>query len=56
MITIKLKLKEKQNGYDILLKQFNNVIRFAYNRYSDNQGNIKDSDVANIVKSTMNNI
>ena len=56
MITIKLKLKEKQNGYDILLKQFNNVIRFAYNRYSDNKGNIKDSDVANIVKSTMNNI
>lgn len=56
MITIKLKLKEKQTGYQKLMKQFNNVVRFAYNRYCDNQGKIKDSDVAKLVKTTMNNI
>ena len=56
MITIKLRLKEKQTGYQKLLKQFNNVVRFAYNRYSDNQGNIKDSNVVKMVKTTMNHI
>lgn len=55
MITIKLKLKEKQTGYQKLLNQFNNVVRYSYNRYCDNKG-IKDSDVIKLVKTNMNNI
>ena len=55
MITIKLKLKEKQTGYQKLLKQFNNVVRYSYNRYCDNK-RIKDSDIIKLVKTNMNNI
>ena len=54
MITIKLKLKNTF-GEAELIKQFNNVIRFAYNRYAD--GNIKkDSEIVRLIKSTMNHI
>ena len=54
MITIKLKLKDTFDEVE-LIKQFNNVIRFAYNRYVD--GNIKkDSEVVRLVKSTMHHI
>ena len=56
MITIKLKLKEEQKGYQKLLKQFNNIVRYAYNRYCDNNGIIKDSDIIKLVKTNMNNI
>lgn len=56
MITIKLKLKEEQKGYQKLLKQFNNVVRYAYNRYCDNNGIVKDSDIIKLVKTNMNNI
>lgn len=55
MITIKLKLKEKNTKYIELLKQFNNGIRFSYNRYQEDP-KIKDSEVENLIKTKMNNI
>lgn len=55
MITIKLRLKNENNNYAELLKQFSNGVHFAYNRYQDNP-NIKDSEVEFLIKTKMNNI
>ena len=41
---------------DLFQIQFNNVVHYAFNRYFDNSGNIKDSDVEDLVKQNMNNI
>ena len=50
MITIKLKLKDKHEEYDCLLKEFNKSVRLAYNCYRKNSS-IKDSDVEKYLKS-----
>lgn len=54
MITFKFKI---QNSIDIskYIQQYNNVLRFSYNRFQENK-KIKQSEVENIVKTTMNNI
>lgn len=54
MITIKLPV---QNKIDIseYLNQWNSVVRFAYNRFHDDD-TLKQSDVEKLVKSTMNNV
>lgn len=54
MITYKFKIQNKIN-IDDYVRQFNNVIRFAYNRFQDNP-KATLSDVEKIVKSNMNNI
>ena len=38
MITIKLKLKDKHEEYDYLLKEFNKSVHLAYNCYRKNFG------------------
>lgn len=52
MITYKYKI---QNTIDIasVLKQYNSVVRFAYNRF---QEGLSQSQVEKYVKDTMNNI
>jgi len=50
MITIKLKLKDKHEEYDCLLKEFNKSVRLAYNCYRKNFS-IKDSGVEKYLKS-----
>ena len=54
MITIKLPI---QNKIDIsnYFNQWNSVVRFAYNRFHDDD-TLSQSDVEKLVKSTMNNI
>lgn len=57
MITKKLK---HNFTFDVELSlfqvQFNNVIHYAFNRYVDRKGNIKDAEVETLVKTNMNNI
>lgn len=54
MITYKYKI---QNNIDISdhIRQFNNVVRFAYNRFQDNP-KISEKEIYHLIKSTMNNI
>lgn len=54
MITYKFKIKNKIDIIDYV-KQFNNVVRFSYNRFRENP-KAKLSDIENLVKSKMNNI
>lgn len=54
MITYKFKIQNHIN-IDDYIRQFNNVIRFAYNRFQENK-RLSLSDVEKIVKSKMNNI
>lgn len=57
MITKKIKHKFI---FDVELQkfhlQFNNVIRYAFNRFCDSKGKLKNSDIEKLVKSKMNNI
>lgn len=54
MVTYKFKIQNKVN-IDDYLRQFNNVIRFAYNRFQENS-ELKTKDVEKIIKAKMNNI
>lgn len=54
MITYKYKIQNKIDISDYI-RQFNNVVRFAYNRFQDNH-KISSLEIYHIVKSTMNNI
>ena len=57
MITKKLKHNFTfDNELNLFQIQFNNVIHYAFNRYVDKKGNIKDSEVEELVKNNMNNI
>ena len=55
MITIKLKIKNKSKQYNDILKQYNNVYRYAYNRFVQNQ-QFKRIQIQKIVSKNMNNI
>src|ERR1035437_8816772 len=52
MITLKLKIKNELDIYEFQ-RQFNTVIRFAYNRFRDG---LKSSEITKIVKESMRNI
>jgi len=52
VITIKLPIQTNITQY---LKQYNNIVRFAYNRYQEGN-DYKQSDIEHIVKRKMNNI
>lgn len=57
MITKKLKHSFK---FDDELRrfqtEFNHVVRYAFNRYSDSKGILKDSEIEQLVKRDMNNV
>ena len=36
--------------------QFNHVVHYAFNRYADSKGSLKDSVIEQLVKSNMNHI
>lgn len=55
MITIKLKIKNKSKQYDDILRQYNNVYRYAYNRFIQNK-QFKRIQVQKLVTKNMNNI
>ena len=55
MITIKKKHNIKDLIFDELLKRYNNVVRYSYNRITKDNIN-KLSDLEKYIKSNMNNI
>lgn len=55
MITIKLKIKYKSAQYSDILRQYNNVYRYAYNRFIQNQ-QLKRIQIQKLVSKNMNNI
>lgn len=55
MITIKLKIKHKSKQYNDILRQYNNVYRYAYNRFVQNQ-QFKRIQIQKLVSNNMNNI
>lgn len=41
---------------NLFQRQFNSVVHFAFNRYADSKGGLKDCEVERLVKDTMNHI